>query len=335
MNNSLLTKKNINLNIFLSFLFVFSIAGLFYINRKVGADTPSYINIFNKCLEVDRAFFDLEPGFWFFNRAIRFINSDYKVLFLIMYLLVSVYTCKSIYAFRHQFSILFSVIIYFSLFFLQSLSLARMYMAASFVLISTVYLYKDNKIKSLFFLILSCLLHYSCLIMFLPWIAYSFRFNRKFYVMIFLLVIVFVSGGFLAKVLELFPRYQLYLELIGVSDRVGVMFFIKSLPLAFLLFQIKDVITRREFNFFYYYVSFLIFIFYLSYIFIPIGRAWVHFEFVYLIFIPLALKKLKYTRFCKYRKLEKLFFYCLIFFMCIIYIYSYKQGDKLFIRTVF
>lgn len=334
MNNSLLTRKNINMNILLGFMIIFSLAGFIYVNRSVGADTPSYINIFDKCLDVDREFFDLEPGFWIFNRFIRNFTSEYKILFFLMYFFVAFYTCKSIYAFRHQFSVIFSVIIYFSLFFLQSLSLARMYMATSFVLISTVFLYQDKKVKSLIFLIFSCLLHYSCVIMFFPWLAYVLQFNRKLYVSFFAIVMIFVYGGFLSLILELFPRYKIYLDLIGVSDKVGIMFYIKSLPLAFLLFQVKDVFSKKEFNFFFYYVSFLIFVFFLSYIFIPIGRAWVHFEFVYLIFVPLALKKIKYTKYYRYRKLEVIFFYCLIFFMCIIYVTSYKQTDKLFIQTV-
>lgn len=335
MNNSLLTRKNININIFLGFMFIFSLAGFFYVNRGVGTDTPTYIKIFDKCLDVKREFFELEPGFWFFNRIIRIFTSEYKILFFAMYFLVAFYTCKSIYTFRHQFSTIFSVIIYFSLFFLQSLNLARMYMATSFVLISTVFLYQDKKVKSLIFLIFSCLLHYSCVIMFFPWIAYVLQFNRKLYVSFFVFVMIFVYGGFLTQVLELFPRYKIYLDFIGVSDRVGIMFYIKSLPLAVLLFQVKEVLSKEEFNFFFYYVSFLIFIFFLSYIFIPIGRAWVHFEFVYIIFIPFALKKLRYTKFYRYRKIETLFFYFLIFFMCIVYIVSYKNTDQLFNQTVF
>lgn len=335
MNNSLLFRKNINMNIFLGFMIIFSLAGFIYVNRSVGTDTPNYIKIFNKCLDVERDFFDLEPGFWFLNRFVRNFTSEYRVLFFLMYLIVAFYTCKSIYTFRHQFSIIFSVIIYFSLFFLQSLSLARMYMATSFVLISTAFLYQDKKVKSLIFLIFSCLLHYSCIIMFFSWLAYVLQFNKKLYVSFFAVVMILVYGGFLTKALELFPRYKLYLDLIGVSDRVGVMFYIKSLPLAFLLFQVKDVFSKKEFNFFFYYVSYLIFIFFLSYIFIPIGRAWVHFEFVYLVFIPLALKKIKYTKYYRYRKIETLFFYFLIFFMCIVYIVSYKQADLLFTQTVF
>lgn len=81
MNNSLLFRKNINMNIFLCFMIFFSLAGFIYVNRSVGTDTPSYINIFDKCLDVDREFFDLEPGFWFFNRFIRNFTSEYRVLF--------------------------------------------------------------------------------------------------------------------------------------------------------------------------------------------------------------------------------------------------------------
>ena len=172
-----------------------------------------------------------------------------------MYLFVTIYTCKSIYTFRYQFSIIFSVIVYFSLFFIQSLSLARMYMATSFVLISTVYLYKNEKIKSLIFLLIGCSLHYSCLIMFFPWFACVLRFNRKLYILFFLAIVFFVYGGFLTLVLELFPRYKIYLDLIGVSDRVGIMFYLKSLPLAFLLFQVKDSFAKKEFNFFFYYTE--------------------------------------------------------------------------------
>ena len=84
MSFNFLKKKNINLKLLFIFIVMFGITGVVYVNRTVGADTPTYIKIFESCLSTDRSFWGIEPGFWALNRLVRFVTPNYKALFFLI-----------------------------------------------------------------------------------------------------------------------------------------------------------------------------------------------------------------------------------------------------------
>lgn len=334
MSFNFLKKKNINLKLLFIFIVMFGITGVVYVNRTVGADTPTYIKIFESCLSTDRSFWGIEPGFWALNRLVRFVTPNYKALFFLMYLISSLSVCSALYSVRTEISFSFSVICYFALFYLQALSLARMYLASSIVLLSTVDLYRGKKVRSFVALLLASSIHYSCLMMFIPWGACFVKLDKKFYMVILIVVAFLISSGVMEFVIGLFTRYELYLDFIGGKFVVGVMFYVRTLPLLILLLQSKAFFTEERFSFFFIYVIFLIFIFFISYVFTPIGRMWVHLEFVYLVFVSASLRYLKDTGVYRYGKLERILFLFLMISMCCLYIYEYHISDKLFINTI-
>ena len=334
MEFDFLLKKNIDLAIIFLLVLVFGFAGIIYVNRTVGTDTPTYIEIFESCLFTERAFWGIEPGFWALNRLVRSITPNYKVLFFLMYLISALSVCRALYSLKTEISLSFSVICYFALFYLQALSLARMYLASSIVLLSTVELYQGKKIRSFITLLLASSIHYSCLMMYIPWFFCFTKLDKKLYIVSLLTVGIFFTSGMMEYVIGLFPRYELYLDFIGEKSVVGVMFYVRALPLLILLLQSKSFFTEESFSFFFIYVFFLIFIFFISYFFIPIGRMWVHLEFVYLVFVSASLRYLKDTGVYRYGKLERILFLFLIIFMCCLYIYEYHISDKLFINTI-
>lgn len=167
-----------------------------YVNVDSLPDLPTYVDAFDifstsslkEGVFMNFVGFKMEPGWITLNFILSRISKDYLIL-MFFTSFVTVYSyIKAIKSYSPY--IYISVVIFYCLFFIQSLFVLRQYMAMSLCLLSIPYIIERNFKKFFILLVLACTIHYSALVFGLLYPLYCMKINRNVMVFVFAACII-------------------------------------------------------------------------------------------------------------------------------------------------
>lgn len=294
----------------LCFLCSFLVLWFFSAFANCGADRKTYGWIFEE-VNIEQLFDGWqEPGFILFNLLFRVLGDNPRIIYVAISTVTLVLVYMTLYRVKEEISIGFAVLGYVTLYYVQSLSLMRIYMAAAILFWGVPYLLKQNYIKYGIVILGATMIHYSALAMFLPWIFLCFLKHRRYKMNLHIAAvfacfgIVFAGLVMFAPILgniTIFSRFQRYLE--GISfNGIGVMQFIYYIPICILVALVYNKCSENYRKIFIAFTYSAFFIGVLSYLIPMLGRMSALFHIIYLFIIPYILKILKENLQCRGRK---------------------------------
>ena len=298
--------------------------------RITGADTLVYKEIFVTASRGEYNSFLIEPGFWMLNRILSFFtNTPHSIISLIS-LLTLFFVYKTLSFFRYSISIGIAIFAYVSIFYFQAYNLARMYLAASFLLYSFKYLYEDKQKKYALCILIAILFHYSAILMFFPFLMYKIYKRSKifFYISV---ALIFLSSFIFFEYFHLFNifyRYSAYFDMIETGS-FGFGQIIFHLPFFILMFLFKEKLKPKPiYDLFIVFTISSMFFSFLAYKIFILGRMLVYYNVLLIVIVPYLIKHLKSIK-SKYYKSYTIMFVCYIVFRCVIYFREYLFLDQI------
>lgn len=269
----------------------------------------------------------VEIGYRVLNVIIRQFTSNFQILVLIVTVLTLLPVFWFIWKYRDKVDISVLLLLYVSIFYFQSFSLMRIYLASSFGLIAFDAMISKKKIRALLFIILANLFHVSTIILFVPYFVLLFRQknnNKVMFVTCLILVLALVA---LRNSFQAFftGRYSVYSVSSG-NGGLGIAQLFYISPFFFLSFWGNKYMRDKKItNIFMAYILCSFAVGTLSYFIDIFGR-------MQIVFLPLIYIGARYSKIFedKYPKLKKWLLLCWVMYAMIrffIYIYGYYSLD--------
>lgn len=328
-NKSLVKDKGYAKRPFLFFSFLIFL--FFLILRDVGADVPMYKIIYNNS-DLDSSFFNnQEPGFLIINRILKFCSfSDTVAIGIFGFLTVYLYFI-SIQHFSNSINVPLAVFAYGCLYYFQSYSLIRMYLASGILLFAARYLFNFQYKKYCLIILLTIFIHYSAILAYIPVIfIYFYKKNKQLFVITYFLAFIlgFIAMNFLSNI-PIFARYDEYLSGGMMKGGIGLFQFAINLPVLLLFFYSKKKMKGSsilEITFVFTLSALLIGI--MSYKVMMIGRSLVYYNLIFIICVPYIISYLKKSHDKNY-KFINFSFYLYFFWRLYQYFSEYLLFDKI------
>lgn len=184
----------------------------------------------------------VEFGFRALNVFLRNLTDQYWVFILVVSLLTIVPFMYITHKYRDQIDVPITILFYTSIFYFSSFSPLRVAMAASIALFALDGLIEKRKWKSLFFILLACLIHTSTAILLIPYVLSFVRIIDKRMILIgalFLFLIVYFAREDIIRWFLSLSRYRGYGT--GGALRMGLEQFFYYVPIFVILF-----LTRKK-----------------------------------------------------------------------------------------
>lgn len=297
--------------VFISFL-IFSV---FLFFRDIGTDLPMYKTIYNN-INLGSGFFNSqEPGFMLLNKILSiFYLKDYVAIGILGILTIFLYY-KTISENSNKICVGIAILAYGCLFYFQSYSLVRMYLASGILIYASKYLLLRRFKVYIIIVILTILIHYSAILAFIPLVFYLLYLNNKrdfiiSYIIFF--VISYFGANYLSSI-NIFARYDEYLSGGAMKGGIGLFQIAINIPMIFLYLYSKPIIGETTIlKIFFVYTLSAILIGILSYKILMLGRSLVYYNIIYILCIPYVLKQLKNIKSINYKLWYILFFIYLI-----------------------
>ena len=258
----------------------------------MGNDTQPYLRIYEMCDTYKWGIFDMgiryEPGFLVFNIILSYLHVSPRLFLCITALIFSAAVYKFIKDNSHSY--LMSVLLFINLlFFFQSMSIMRQFMALSIILFFGFKFIKEKKIlKYAITVIAAALFHYTALIAFLLYPLYYLRYSRKRILIIAVcavLISVFMSRIYSSAVL-LFDMETDYTYMIGeakLNNIISTLIFLAMY--VFSLFVIKKE-KKQDYSFYLYSLFFTTAVYFISVNMAVLSRMSQYFAIVSIIALP-------------------------------------------------
>lgn len=283
---------------FLAFLVSFFIATF----NKIGADYENYYLIIQHSKRMlDSSY--VECGFNGLAYILYSIFNNVDIVYCLIKGFAVIVFYKAFYTMKDEIPLWMTIFCYnilgFLYFFLLSMTLA-----SAFMILSIAYLLKEKNIKSIFNLIIACLIHSSCILTIPAYILYYIlgKDKRKklskikilFSILLYLTIILF--GTFIYNLfinnIGALQQYQVYKRY--TNEGMGLMFIFRYLPIIYFLYKIylnnsNNTITNVGIIFSITGIFFAI----MSYQFSVVSRMYEHFIAIQCFFIPYYCEELK------------------------------------------
>lgn len=292
---------------FLAYLLIFLLSAIRF---DVGWDYEKY----HRLIEKNIKFYDSQfERFEFFNRVLINISQylDFTQLYFIITSFIIIFSFYKVFK-KYSTDFTISTLLFLSLpiFFFNSLSIIRQFVAVSIIFYGFTFIRNRNFYKFLFTVFVASMFHKSAVI----GIVLYFLYNRKGHAYFFLVIYIF--GFFSSELIywlveNLLPQYLKYLDKsIGEGgDKVLLLFQIIGFFILFLINKLKLNTKDNSFYFLAFYIGLFIWSSLAKY-----GHAGfrgsLYFTVFLLLLLPNILVEIKQRRFVK----QLTYIVCLIFF---------------------
>lgn len=258
-----ISKKDPNKNdkAFLLFAFIILFIAVAFRKTYIGNDTLEYIKFFKDCSLNRWNLFGtnirFETGYIIFNNILGYISTNARFFMIVMSAIFNF----SVYKFikNNSKNFLFSILIYINLlFFYQSMTMMRQFLAISIILLSFNYV-KDKKFfKYLAMTLLASCFHISAIISIIIYPIYYLKINRKRILTLSTITIIvsLLLSRIFPIIASLTNRSTYYNNQIGETKLANIILFL--IYLTFTLFAL--LIARKndkKNNSFYIYILFI------------------------------------------------------------------------------
>lgn len=188
----------------------------------------------------------LENGYKFLCVLIRNLTTNYSV-FLFVVAIITVFPVYYVMQkYREYLDVPITVMVYAAIYYFQGLSLLRIFIAASFCLLSFDAIIEKKYVFSIIFVVIASLFHVTSIIMLLPCFFMGLRVSKKIILagLAAVIVVLVVSRYQLALIMT--GRYSVY----GVSTELsfGMEVVYYYVPLIMLFFLVAQMIRNNKIN---------------------------------------------------------------------------------------
>lgn len=227
-------------------------ASLRYVTNRIGGtDAPTYVyffeNIDSPYLPVYYQHYD--KGFWLLTRLIRLITDNYHIYFIIFYGIIAYCYIKFVDEFSETWGVYTSYFMIIFLF-LRGFASFRTNISVAFLLLSLVYLKRENKARTIIFVIIACSMHKATILYALFYVFYWI--NKRKPISIKAGVVFSILAGFVGMLarnyIGLFFDSSVDAYASYARRSIGVSFFDNFWKIAFgqLALLIMMVIFNRD-----------------------------------------------------------------------------------------
>lgn len=282
----------------------------------VGADTLQYRNIWENCNIRGYDFGTIEYGFRYINQVLASIVNDgrFGVLFfssITIYLFL-----KGIYEYGKDINYFLAVSSFSFIFYLQSLNLLRIYLAAGFLIFAFKYIYKDeNYVKYLFCILVASFIHSSSLVLLFPlMMLWIYRKNKSIACILYIAAfgIIYSLKDLLFAYVTI-ARYSAYADSNEVNE-IGLLGILEFLPVFYAIYYIvRHKLSGWKYDVIVAFSSVAFLFRILSYFISAVGRLSIQFIQVYVLLFPLLVGSIGVTNSKTNKKIIILYTLYLIF----------------------
>lgn len=265
--------------------------------RSVGVDTSNYQDNFVNALSHD-AFSDntTEPGYHLLQKSLRTFFSCPELAIFIYSAVTVFFVMKALWRYKNNINLFIAIAFYVGIFYFQAMDLLRIYLAAAFILWNYDYLIEKRYKKFVLVILLTSMLHFSSLVMFLP-LGYLWLYQRKPKIAFLSIVVFFAILIPLTTHFEdylVIARYAAYGDSNESSRSIGLMFIFEYLPCFYCVYyasknkiqgQWTDILVSLTI------VGLLVKI--LAYYITIAGRLGIHFIGLYILVLPYFIYHMK------------------------------------------
>lgn len=264
----------------------------------VGADTPSYLNHFVNTQNItllNNA--TIEPGFQIlaYVSSLLFSNGHMSIILLSALMIFMVST--TIWNNRSIINVGFSLLIFSSVYYLQSLNLMRMYFAATIVFWASKYFFENRIKRFAVYIAIAVSLHFSSIVVMIPFGTYYLYNKNKNYAYAFIVAIIIATIGASATIgsyVSSYERYAGHIDSNSSSGSLGIMLLLDYLPcLLIFLLRSKYKIDSKETTLFVCYTISAYSIRLSAYFITMAGRLSAHMLLLSCFLLPFMLNKVK------------------------------------------
>lgn len=296
INNNLLYKKYRFYLVFLFGVFLLILGGRHY---TVGVDTPQYLNNVNNVEYLDGSFlsFQFEPLFRIILYGLHFLLPDGRWGIFLLSFATLFFIFGAIKKYFGKIDLYVCLLTYVCIYFFPSMNLMRMVLASSFILFNVQYLVNGNYKKFAFIIFVAFLIHFSSIIVFLPFGMYLLYKRSKFFafaILIVFLSLIISSSFFLGDYVAWITRYSEYFENQQSTGKVGIMAFVDYLPSLYVSYYIlKEKKNGVWADLTVCFTGSAVVVRAMAYYILAAGRLHFHFMMLTLLFVPYWLHQFR------------------------------------------
>lgn len=205
-------------------------------NGTVGLDTHNYLNAFERIINgrLELAY-GMEWSFRYICYALSFVIKDARLFLILFSVITTSLIVSRLFQMRNWISFTWSIIIYYSMFYMMSMNLTRQFLAVAIVFYATKYIWEGKNIKFILCVFVATLIHRTSVIGFvyyffnvLLWKNLSKK--QKYITTLFFMLVPFA----MIYAVNMLDSYEKYFE--SMTFDIGIFLFIKFAVLLASLF---------------------------------------------------------------------------------------------------
>lgn len=236
-------------HIALNFIYVMMIFLSGLRSYTVGTDTHTYVSVFQ--LVANKGEYGeggrFEPGYKWIVEAIAFFTDNYSFFLFV----ISLITFMGVYCFvkKNSKSPIMSTLIFYTMFFLNSMNISRQYLASA-IAINSFTLAKERKYgKALLVILIATSIHKVAIVYLLVIVLALFKQDKRwlYFLSVGAILAIVIEEALVTILIHTFPAYKFYFEMsMYMSDgEIGKVTIIMILLTIWSIFVVSGIKLRR------------------------------------------------------------------------------------------
>lgn len=189
----------------------------------------------------------VEPGFRLLMVIVRVITHNYGVFLFIVGLITVIPAIHFIYKYRDRIDVPAAVLLYTSIYFINSFSAYRQYMAVSISLFALDAIIENKPYRALAWIAIASTIHIACLVLVIPYAFYFAKLLSKkmIAISVFVVFVIFYFGrNSISSILGGSERYAIYL--INQQVRFGFEQVVYYAPLFLMVYLCRKLRVNKD-----------------------------------------------------------------------------------------
>lgn len=266
-------------------------------HETVGIDTLNYMNAFEQIINgrLELAY-GMEWSFRYICYALSFVIKDARIYLILFSGITTILIVSRLFQMRNWISFTWSIVIYYSMFFMMSMNLTRQFLAVAIVFYATKYIREGKNINFILCVFVSALIHRTSAIGFLYFffnvlLWKSLSKKQKYITTIFLMFVPFA----MVYAVNMLDSYGKYFE--SMTFDIGIFLFIKFAVLFASLFfldfteedKLGEIMVQKKFTVIAYILGLLLT--FLGYMFKFVDRIGLYFYIFEAVYVGYIFKQ--------------------------------------------
>ena len=252
-----------------------------------GTDYPAYEEFFLNSLNPEYWIAgEMERGFLLFFAIVRFFTDSFEIFHIIWATVMLLLIYKTFVYYKNFIHTGYAMFAFASVYCIQSMNIMRIFFAAAMVFYATRYLLNKQYFKYTVAIVITSFIHISSIVMLLPLVFLMMFPSPKKYLFKTFVFVVAIFAVFAARSFIFGGNLMGYTYGLNAGGSLGVANIIYHIPLIifFVVANKSDVFSKEANKVFFVLMMTSFAVGFLSYYIDLIGRMYVYFESVYVLF---------------------------------------------------